>query len=390
VDTSTGPRALRLPPPVAAALRGELPALADGILAVIAAEVPAYARPLEGRFGAGVAHGVQIALSHFLELAEGEPDASPELDRGVYVELGRGEVRSGRPLEALLTAYRVGARVSWDRLAGVGLRSGLDGPALVALAAAVFAYIDELSAASAQGYAAEQSALAGDRDRRLRALALALLAGGPAAQLGAAAAEAGWTPPATLSPLLLPGPRALDVAIRWDERTLVVDERDDALLLLPDVDGPGGRTRLDRLLDGRAAVLGLPVPWASVGAEVPLLRRAAALIAAGVLPHDRPVAVADELARLVVHADPAALAALRARRLAPFAELTDRSRDRLLATLTSWLRHHGDRQEIARELAVHPQTVRYRVGLLRELLGEALDDPQYRFELSLALVADGP
>jgi hypothetical protein len=385
MDTSTGPGGLRLAPTVSAGLRRELPALADEILAVIAAEVPAYARPLEGRFGAGVSRGVQIALSHFLELAEGEPDASPGLDRGVYVELGRGEARSGRPLEALLTAYRVGARVSWDRLAGVGLRSGLDGTALVALAAAVFAYIDELSAASAQGYAAEQSTLAGDRDRRLRALARGLLTGAPAAQLEAVAAEAGWTPPATLSPLLLPGPRAHDVATRWDERTLVVDERDDALLLLPDVDGPGRRARLDRLLDGSPAVLGLPAPWASVATEVPLLRRAAALVATGVLPQDRPVAVVDELARLVVHADPAALAALRERLLIPFAELTDRSRDRLLTTLGSWLRHHGDRQRIARELAVHPQTVRYRVGLLRELLGEALSDPEYRFELSLVL-----
>jgi hypothetical protein len=370
---------------VAEALRRELPPLAEQILAVIAVEVPAYARPLEGKFGAGVNQGVQIALSHFLELAEGEPGASPELGRGVYVELGRAEVRAGRPLEALLTAYRVGARVSWGRLAAVGLRTGLDGAALVALAAAVFAYIDELSAASAQGYAAEQSALAGDRDRRLRALGLLLVGGAPAAQLDAAAAAAGWVPPATLTPVLLPGAGALDVALRWDDRSLVVDEQDAALLLLPDTDGPGRRSRLDRLLDGRDAVVGLSAPWAGVSLAVPLLRRAAALVTAGVLTAAGPVSVEAELARLVVHADPAALAALRHRRLAPFAELTERSRERLLPTLASWLRHHGDRQEIARELAIHPQTVRYRVGLLRDLLGDALDDPQHRFELALVL-----
>jgi hypothetical protein len=385
VDEETGPRALELPPSVATALRDALPALADEIIAVIAVEVPAYARPLEGRFGAGVSRGVQIALSHFLELAEGEPGSAPELGREVYVELGRAEVRAGRPLEALLTAYRVGARVSWGHLAGVGLRAGLDGTALVALAAAVFDYIDELSAASAQGYAAEQSALAGDHDRRLRSLAVLLLSGAPATQLDAAAAEAGWAPPATLCPVLVPGPRAGDLAQRWDERTLVVDEEDDALLLLPDVDGPGGRARLDKLAEGRPVVIGLPAPWASVSGEVPLLRRAAALVAAGALPTDGPVSVEDELAGLVVHADPMALAALRQRRLAPFADLTERSRERLVPTLASWLRHQGDRQAVARDLAIHPQTVRYRVGLLRELLGDALDDPQHRFELALVL-----
>jgi hypothetical protein len=385
MEPEIGPRALRLPPSVAEALRRELPPLAEEILAVIAVEVPAYARPLEGKFGAGVNRGVQIALSHFLELAEGEPGASPALGRELYVDLGRAEVRAGRPLDALLTAYRVGARVSWGRLAEVGLRSGLDGPALVALAAAVFAYIDELSAASAQGFAAEQSALAGDRDRRLRSLALLLVGGAPAAQLDAAADSAGWAPPATLTPVLVPGPGALDLAGRWDDRSLVVDEEDGALLLLPDVDGPGRHARLDRLLGGRAAVVGLPAPWAGVSLAVPLLRRAAALVAAGELPSGRPVSVEDELGRLVVHADPAALAELRHRRLTPFADLTERGRERLLPTLASWLRHQGDRQAVALELAVHPQTVRYRVGLLRDLLGDALDDPQHRFELALVL-----
>jgi DNA-binding PucR family transcriptional regulator len=39
----------------------------------------------------------------------------------------------------------------------------------------------------------------------------------------------------------------------------------------------------------------------------------------------------------------------------------------------------------AAALGVHPQTVRYRVTRLRELFGSALDDPDARFELQLAL-----
>ena len=39
---------------------------------------------------------------------------------------------------------------------------------------------------------------------------------------------------------------------------------------------------------------------------------------------------------------------------------------------------------------MHVQTVRYRLDRLRDLLGEALDDPEGRLELALALrVRDG-
>jgi DNA-binding PucR family transcriptional regulator len=40
---------------------------------------------------------------------------------------------------------------------------------------------------------------------------------------------------------------------------------------------------------------------------------------------------------------------------------------------------------MAERLGLHVQTVRYRLKGLRELLGDALDDPDERFELALAL-----
>jgi DNA-binding PucR family transcriptional regulator len=42
---------------------------------------------------------------------------------------------------------------------------------------------------------------------------------------------------------------------------------------------------------------------------------------------------------------------------------------------------------MAADLHVHPQTVRYRLARLRELLGAALDDPEARFELEVVLRA---
>ncbi|HEU0019206.1 MAG TPA: hypothetical protein VFQ14_02835, partial [Thermoleophilaceae bacterium] len=154
-----------LPLATAEALRPELPAVAEEIIAEISVGVPAYALPLEGRFGEGLRMGVERALERFLDLV-GEVEAGPEPARQIYVDLGRGELRAGRPLEALLAAYRLGARVAWRRLAAAGERAGLEPRTLYLLAESIFAYIDELSAESVEGYAREQAAVAGALQRR--------------------------------------------------------------------------------------------------------------------------------------------------------------------------------------------------------------------------------
>ena len=55
--------------------------------------------------------------------------------------------------------------------------------------------------------------------------------------------------------------------------------------------------------------------------------------------------------------------------------------------MLSWLKHHGQRAVMAAELDIHEQTVGYRINQLREIFGEALHDPQARFELELVLRA---
>ena len=93
----------------------------------------------------------------------------------------------------------------------------------------------------------------------------------------------------------------------------------------------------------------------------------------------------SRLADLVLRADEGALRDLRAQALAPLADLAESAREKLTETLRSWLLHHGRREAIAAELFVHPQTVRYRMGQLRELYGKRLEDPRTVLELTLAL-----
>jgi DNA-binding PucR family transcriptional regulator len=98
-----------------------------------------------------------------------------------------------------------------------------------------------------------------------------------------------------------------------------------------------------------------------------------------------PVDTELRLADLVLRADGDALADLRARMLAPLEDLTAGAREKLVETLRAWLLHHGRRERIAAALFVHPQTVRYRMGQLRELYGKDLEDPRTVLELTIAL-----
>jgi len=93
----------------------------------------------------------------------------------------------------------------------------------------------------------------------------------------------------------------------------------------------------------------------------------------------------EHLAALVLGADPEAVADLRARVLAPLSGLRPGTAERLAETLRSWLLHQGRREEVAADLVVHPQTVRYRMTQLRDLYGDRLTDPETVLELIVAL-----
>ena len=84
-------------------------------------------------------------------------------------------------------------------------------------------------------------------------------------------------------------------------------------------------------------------------------------------------------------ADAEAVADLRAKVLAPLAKLRPATRQKLTETLRTWLLHQGRRDDIAAALFVHPQTVRYRMGQLRELYGDLLEDPETIRDLTIAL-----
>jgi DNA-binding PucR family transcriptional regulator len=91
------------------------------------------------------------------------------------------------------------------------------------------------------------------------------------------------------------------------------------------------------------------------------------------------------LVRLVLDADRGARDDLRAQVLAPLADLRPATAEKLVDTLRAWLLHQGRRDDVAAALFVHPQTVRYRLGQLRERYGDRLEDPAWALALTVAL-----
>jgi hypothetical protein len=397
-----GPRGgqdtFRIDDRVLRALREGLSSVASQTIAAVMAEVPGYRVGFRGPMGESIQAAVQMAIGGFLKLAGGSSDVDPSTPRrttldGAYA-LGRGEARAGRSMDALLAAYRVGARVSWRGLARNAAEAGLPATAMAEFAELLFGYIDELSAASVAGYNDELNTSGRVRERYRERLGQRLLVGATLEVLTAAAERAEWTPPTSLTAVLLPAAQVHGVLAPLGPETLLVTEdlpgsdswlldQPYALLLVPDVAG-GGRRHLLRVLDRRQAVVGPPRAWVDVRASYDRAVRTVALVSADPEPAD-PVDTEDHLVDLVVSADHEALADLRHRVLEPLAELGEATRERLAETLLCWLLHQGRRDEVAAALHVHAQTVRYRMQQVRELYGDRLSDERFVRELVVAL-----
>jgi len=375
-----------LPPHVADVIEPELSAITEEILVTIAREVPEYARPLEGRFGRGIRTGVGEALSQFVALIR-DPRAGREPGREVYVQLGRGEQRVGRPLDSLLAAYRVGARVAWRRIAAAGRAAELEAEPLTLLAEAIFAYIDELSADSAEGYAEAQAEVEDVRRRRRRELARLLVSESAAepADLRAAARAAGWTLPKRIAAAACAEADLAAVARRLPPESLSAVLDGIGCVLVGDPDGPGRADALKSAAGGTRLVLGPTAEPDGVAASWALVCSLLAADANGALGAPGLIFAEDHLADLLLFESLPLTTRIAARRLAPLDDLTPKARDRMRETALAHVRHHGNAVAMATEMHVHPQTARYRIARLKELLGDQLDDPDARFELELAL-----
>jgi hypothetical protein len=371
-----------------------LPQLLDEVRGLLNDEWPDYAR-----FMAAADDEVNVAAESFMRwlvhiAGHGLTDLPQHAIPGfgapaeLFEEIGRIQWREGRDVSALLSAYQVGGRAAWHYVSRTALAASVAPEVLAALAEAVFIFIDQLSSASAHGYVREQAEAGATRERRRDELVELLLSDrADMVAVRAAAARVGWRMPREAAVLLIDPANPVGQAMlaRLDNSCLLIRRTGEiAGAIVPDPVRPGRRERLVSALRGASAVIGHPVDLQYLPLSAHIAEMAAQLTTAGVLLDD-PVFAEEHLDAIIVHHDARLLDALRRQTLAPLAGLAPAVRNRLCETLTSWLRHMGDRQAIAADLHIHPQTVRYRMAQLHELFGPALDDPDSRARMTLAL-----
>jgi hypothetical protein len=385
LDVRSTPRPWHaLPTDLGALVCAAIPAIADELVDVLGPAIPVY-RTLDGPFGRDVVAAVADALHDFACVIEHRPP-TVGANRALYVTVGERWFRSGHSLDDLQSGYHLGARVVWRRIAAVATDAGAEAETVAALADSLFAYLDEIAAVTVEGFVAAQAAAAGEHERR-RAQLVATLVADPAperAVLERTAADASWPLARTVAVVAIGADHGGLRDRRLPGDLLIGSVDGAACLILPDPDGPGRRQQLELALRGHAAALG---PTVAVEHAARSWARARALWR--LLDHGAPrLAVADDhLLELLLAEDPSLVDDLARVRLGPLTALAPRSRERLESTLLAYLRHRGNGPRMAVDLDVHPQTVRYRLARLRELLGAALDDPEARFELEVVLRA---
>ncbi|GLY93908.1 helix-turn-helix domain-containing protein [Actinoplanes sp. NBRC 103695] len=371
---------------MAVIMRAELPSLAADIIAEIRETIPEYARPMDGPYGQTMRLGVEHALESFVDQVA-DPSASHQGWDWVFRRLGRYEANEDRSLDSLQAAYRVGARVAWQRAVKVGRREGLASSIMFQLADALFGYIDQLATLSVEGYM-EAKARSADALIQWRRRLLRLILESPPAPESAVkdlANLAGWTVPDEVT-MIAVGLGTQDVTPPLDD---VLSDLDtiEPYLLVPGRLSADRRTGLIEEFPGSRLAVGPTVRLSAAPDSLRWARQALALGESGAIDPEPAILCEDHLCEMLLFSDWPLVEQLADREFAAVRDLTAHRRDRLIETLEAWLEARGSAAKIAERLRVHPQTVRYRMRQLEQSLGEQLDDPDSRFAMELVLRA---
>jgi hypothetical protein len=319
-------------------------------------------------------------------LSEGE---AAQIDLEPFAAHARAHRIAGGSLKELLSVYRLGGLAVLEYARGMPEARALDAGTLLRFTAEVFSFVEELSVAAADGFTAIDTD-ASSREHTLRTRLHSLLLRDPPVPVGTladAARVAGWSLPTRIRVAVAvgsPGPVANTTPSRvvWGpvngHWVLIVEDDDES----------------ERWLGRAAAGLDLERPLVigpAVSVEQARHSVTQAIALSNLLRSD-PSQPAAEVVRcearevdLLLAVDVELSRSLADRLLAPLAGLTAAQRARMLDTLEAWLANPGRPRAMADDLHLHVQGVRYRLDRLRTLFGDALDDPQGRFELAVAL-----
>ncbi|MER0484322.1 helix-turn-helix domain-containing protein [Streptomyces sp. Edi2] len=371
------------------------PRVVAAIVTAVREQVPAYAALDDGRL-----HEVRAiaawALDRLLHLWATDGALTPA-DLRRFRGIAAARAADGRPVQAVLRAYRVAATVLTDEIAAATPPPGA--PDAFALARMALTTLDTLSEEMATAYTATSEDLTADRDRALRLLLDDLIAGRHAS-IGA------LTDRAARLGRQLPDPYCLLVAEPTGADGAGVTQ-ETATGLLSSLGGDGGHggglTPLVTVRGSRAVLL-LP---AAAGAAAPRALGERGLRGCAISGEslDR-IAVAYRLAadaldtapahahhpeRVLTDGDAQVLALLGGRPATTpeqisrliLGPLLQPGRRHLMDALTTYL-DTGSANAAARRLGLHPQSLRYRLRRIGDLTTREPRDPWQRLTLDIA------
>lgn len=375
--------------PLAAQARG-----ARGDLARAAVDLVTRELSLDHATRRNLEVGTLAAVDAVLGLLDAP--AGKDIDVGLFRAHGGAQCAAGRSVTELLALYRLSGMAIWEHLATLPGSEDLTGQQALALGGRLLRLVDRLSAAAVDGFL-EAGADLRRRDRARRDRLRTLLLSEPPedhAAIEAAANAAGWTVPGRVRVGVVALPLEADVSEqeRAPARVLVgPHHRGRNVLIAADGDDTADVMRRAATAHGAPGTLAIG-PAVPVTEAARSARRADDLldqIESGALAAEDVVRSDEHELPLLLAAAPELAQALVERRLAPLEALPPAKRDQVVETLGAWLDHPHRPQAIADQLGMHVQSVRYRLGRLRELFGDDLDDPGARFELQIALRASG-
>ncbi|QKG27100.1 helix-turn-helix domain-containing protein [Actinomadura verrucosospora] len=382
-----------VPPHFAELMWPEMPSVIQEIIRAIRSQVPAYDRPEESAYLQVTRLGVETLVRGFITWVA-DPSA-PTVERNATARaLGHFEAVEGRTLDELNAAFRIALRVCWHRTAEVAWRDQLPADVIAAMAEAMIRFIDEVSEQTVIGYRSAQAQADLARKDARTALLTAILQRGRAVTgdsgFRALALAADWVVPAQVTPVVV-GPGTKFTRSALDPDVLADTDSHQPCLLIPGKVGTARLAMLSAVLEDAPSVVGCTVPTGQAPDALRWARRVLALGEARMIGENGAVAPLtrcdDHLVTVLLASDPSMTRYLAACHLAPFSDLTSGSRQRLLDTLREWVTSRGSAVEVAERLGIHPQTVRYRLRLIEELVGEQMQDPTARFVLELTLRA---
>ena len=330
----------------------------------------------------------QAGISSFIEWYD-DPTSTPWIAADIFAAAPRELLRSVS-LTQTLQLIRVTVAVTEERVAGRGddLRESM------------LLYSREVAFAAADVYARAAEAR-GLWDARLEALgADALRSGGGGAALprrlaalggpgpGEGAGGGGTTPPLLDVDQVRRTARKLGVdvliGVQGSRLVLVIgradsssDAPDESALPFPEI-----ARRLEPGFGTGHLVLGPAVPALIDASQSARAALAGFAVAGGWGPPPRPREGADQLAERALAGDTLAKATLVERIYRP---LLAHSSD-LVATLWSYLDNGRSLEATARELFVHPNTVRYRLKRVTDVIGWDATGPREALILQTALI----